>query len=124
MKNLLICSFIFFAACGPSAEYKKYQAIVAQADSVNIRFLDAPKKILLSAGQLDRLKNALEEIKPEPQRKFIPNATVELFKKNKRLGYFIMMTGHETPFANFIADSLNIGFPMTYKLGMFLDAVR
>lgn len=99
---------------------QQYRSIVNQADRFEVYFIDINKTIRIPADETKSFKDVITtDIKPEMQRVFIGNIRIDFFRGNQRIGY-LMLENSKGADANFNSDSLNFGFGLTYRIGMWL----
>lgn len=99
----------------------RYKGIVNRTDRIEVNFKDLNKSIVIPTAKIERIKDVFtKEIKPEMQRVFIGDTWINLFHGNRKIGSLLIQNG-KAPFANFHSDSLNFGFSLTYRMGMWVS---
>ncbi len=118
---LMLISFV--PAC-KDEEFRQYKKIIQQADRFEIYYKSNGSTIDIPKQELDNFKEVLtQNIKPDLQRKFINNVTINVYQNNHRTAFMLITTGEENPFVNFNSDSLHFGYGLTYRIGMTLDYI-
>lgn len=116
---MVLLTVFSFLGC-QDATLQQYKNIVNQADRFEVYFIGINKTIPIPASEIESFKDVITtNIKPEMQRTFIGDTRVDFFRGNQRIGYLIIQIG-KGPVANFNSDSLNFGFGLTYRMGMWL----
>jgi len=91
-------------------------------DRIDIHYKNTGRDIRLSTKDVVAFKKVLlRSIKPEMQKEFISDVTVDFYAHDKRIAYFQIYQAPTNPFVNFNSENLNFGFQLTYGIGMFLD---
>ena len=104
------------------AKLEMYKSIVQEADKFEICYKSTNKIITIPDQHIDKFKDILtRNVKPEALRKLIYDTRVNIFKNNNQIAFITIAFGNKNPFANFISDSLNFSFQLTYGIGMTLD---
>lgn len=115
--GLLFLALTFFG-CQNTA-IQQYRSIVHQADRMDVVIVDINKTISIPAGEIEAFKDVItKDIKPAMQRVFIADRRVDFFRGKDRIGYLMVQNSKE-PFAYFHSASLNFGFRLTYRMGMW-----
>ena len=105
-------------------EVQQYTSIVNQADRFEVHFIDKDRAITIPVGEIESFKDVVtKDVEPEMQRVFISDTRIDFFRGNQRIGYLIVQNG-KTPVANFNSDSLNFGFGLTYRMGMWIVELK
>jgi len=127
MKYIALCFIILaLSSCSNNSNITKYNKIINEADTFKIykrvNNTLVLKKLIFQPDYLKSLKGILtRHVNSEYQRKFIPNATIEIYKGNKLNGTLLIATSKENSFVNFSSTDFGFGFKLTYGIGMYLD---
>jgi hypothetical protein len=117
-----LATFIFLGCQGIAVQ--QYKSIVNHANRFEVYFIDINKTITIPPSEIQRFKDVItKDIKPEFQRKFIIDTRIDFFRDNQRIGYLMVQNG-KVPVANFNSDSLNFGFALTYRMGMWIGDMK
>jgi hypothetical protein len=117
----ILLSVIIFTSC--NNEFRQYEQIINTVNRAEIHFNN--KTIILSNQKIEELKKVLSEnIKPELQRKFIKDVSIDLYKDSNRLAFLLITNNQAEPFINFNSQNLNFGFRTTYRIGMLIDNIK
>jgi len=120
IKALLIATLFTLTAC--NRIYDQYKTIINDVDRIDIHYKNTGRDIRLSTKDVVAFKKVLlRSIKPEMQKEFISDVTVDFYAHDKRIAYFQIYQAPTNPFVNFNSENLNFGFQLTYGIGMFLD---
>ncbi len=112
---------LFIPAC-KHKELNQYKKIIQQADRFEIYYKSNGSTIDIPRQELDNFKEMLtQNIKPDSQRKFINNVTINVYQNNQRTAFMLIATSGVNSFVNFNSDSVHFGYGLTYRLGMTLD---
>ncbi len=115
----VIILILFFAASCNDNKLQNYERIVNSADKFEIHYKNTGRIITIPDSLKSNIKNILtRDIKPESQRKFINDVSIQLYKGGIKSGTLMITNNATKPFVNFKSDSLNFGFRLTYGIGM------
>ncbi len=120
-----IITFVFIS-CSGNYNIIKYNKIIDDADTFKIyKRIDDTfvlENQVYKPEYAKSLKSILtRHINPEYQKKFIPNAKIEIYNGEKLKGALLISTSKENPFVNFSNGEFGFGFKLTYGIGMYLD---
>jgi hypothetical protein len=99
-----------------------YKEIIRQIDSLSITYEKSERVVGMTGTILNKYKEVLtRNIHPEAQRSIANDVKIELYKNGRSRGTLEINLGHTDQFANFNSPELNLGFLISYSLGMSLD---
>ncbi len=120
VRFLLIIIVVALTSCG-KAKLRNYESIVQTANRFEIVYASHSETV--SEQEVVHFKDILiSDVKPEMKRKFITDVRVDIYKGYIRTGSLTMSLNRANGFVNFNSDSLNFGFPMTYRMGMYIGS--
>ncbi|HRI19327.1 MAG TPA: hypothetical protein PLA68_00170 [Panacibacter sp.] len=123
LQAVIISLLIIFASCNNDLKY--YRQTVEKANKIEVHYRNSKDTILLTPQQTEAFKKILtRDVIPKLQTKFLYNTAIDLYKDNERIGFILINSSSEYPFANFSSDSLGFGFILPYGIGMFMDNLR
>jgi hypothetical protein len=124
MARLLIALFfIILTSC--NNKVKRYKQLVQSSNRIEFYFKDNGKGIILSEQEREQFKNIVTtDITPEAQRKFATDININFYRDSNRIAFLGVASNPSISFANFGSDSLNFGFRLTYRIGMFIDQFK
>jgi hypothetical protein len=122
-RAIVVLLLIVFASC--NNDLKHYEKIIETTDRIEVHYKNDKDTIILTPQQTNDFKNIFTtDVIPKIQQKFLYDIAVDLYKDSSRIGFIMLSNNSVLPFANFSSDSLDFGFVLTYRMGMFFDNIK